>query len=65
MTWKERGGPATTPPRHHGFGELLLRRIAPRDLGGRATLTYAAQGLQYELSAPLDELTDTAAGQPG
>ncbi len=65
MTWQERGGPATTPPKHHGFGELLLRRIAPRDLGGRATLTYAAQGLQYELSAPLDELTDTAAGQPG
>lgn len=64
MSWKETGGPATMPPKRHGFGELLLRRIAPRDLGGRATLTYAAQGLQYDLSAPFDELTDSASGQP-
>jgi two-component sensor histidine kinase len=64
LTWREIGGPAVTPPTRRGFGELLVRRIAPRDVAGRSTVNYDSQGLHYELEAPLKELIDAKAGKP-
>jgi two-component sensor histidine kinase len=60
LVWTELEGPAVTPPTHRGFGELLVRRIAPRDVSGRGKVTYAASGFEYEIEAPLRELIDTA-----
>lgn len=57
MTWRETGGPAVKPPSHRGFGELLLRRIAPRDVAGRGTTSYIEGGFEYTIEAPLSELT--------
>lgn len=61
LTWQEFDGPAVVAPVHRGFGELLVRRIAPRDVSGRGKVTYAAGGLEYEIEAPLRELIDPAA----
>lgn len=57
MTWRETGGPAVKAPSHRGFGELLLRRIAPRDVAGRGTTKYTESGFEYAIEAPLAELT--------
>lgn len=59
LQWRESGGPETKPPTHRGFGELLVKRIAPRDLAGRSTATYEPSGFRYELEAPLSEVTRT------
>ena len=59
LQWQESGGPDTRAPTHRGFGELLVKRIAPRDLAGRGTAHYEAPGFRYELEAPLSEITRT------
>ncbi len=61
LTWQEQDGPAVVAPAHRGFGELLVRRIAPRDVSGRGKVNYAASGFQYEIEAPLRELIDPTA----
>jgi two-component sensor histidine kinase len=63
FVWREMGGPEVTPPKRRGFGELLVRRIAPRDISGRATVNYEAQGFCYVLEAPLHELIDASSGR--
>lgn len=64
LTWRELGGPVVSAPTRRGFGELLVRRIAPRDVAGRSTVNYDSQGLHYELEAPLKELIDPKADKP-
>ena len=59
LHWKESGGPLVAAPVRRGFGELLLRRIAPRDMAGKSEVRYDPQGFVYELQAPLRELIDT------
>jgi two-component sensor histidine kinase len=61
LIWKESGGPTVDAPQRRGFGELLVRRIAPRDVAGKSEVRYEAQGFEYELEAPLRELIDTPA----
>ncbi|MES1155797.1 MAG: HWE histidine kinase domain-containing protein, partial [Pseudorhodoplanes sp.] len=63
LVWRELEGPAVIPPTHRGFGELLVRRIAPRDVSGRGKVTYAASGFEYEIEAPLRELIDPVTDQ--
>lgn len=58
MKWRETGGPAIASPNHRGFGELLVRRIAPRDISGRSKVDYPTTGFEYELEAPLRELVE-------
>jgi two-component sensor histidine kinase/CHASE1-domain containing sensor protein len=59
LHWKESGGPAVEAPSRKGFGELLVRRIAPRDMAGKSEVRYDPAGFEYELEAPLRELIDT------
>jgi len=63
LAWRELGGPAVIPPTHRGFGELLVRRIAPRDVSGRGKVSYAESGFEYEIEAPLRELVDPTADE--
>jgi two-component sensor histidine kinase len=63
LHWKESGGPAVETPSRKGFGELLVRRIAPRDMAGKSEVRYNAAGFEYELEAPLRELIDTKAAR--
>lgn len=61
LVWKESGGPPVDAPQRRGFGELLVRRIAPRDVAGKSEVRYEAAGFEYELEAPLRELIDVPA----
>ncbi len=63
LHWKESGGPVVDAPARRGFGELLTRRIAPRDMAGKSEVRYAPEGFEYKLEAPLRELIDTKAAQ--
>jgi two-component sensor histidine kinase len=56
LRWKETGGPPVAPPTRRGFGELLVRRIAPRDVGGEARVDYEPAGFSYELDAALGDI---------
>lgn len=62
LTWKEEGGPAIAPPKRRGFGELLVRRIAPRDVAGHSKVHYEPHGFAYELEAPLREILYVGGG---
>jgi two-component sensor histidine kinase len=64
LMWREIGGPVVNAPTRRGFGELLVRRIAPRDVAGRSTVNYDSEGLRYELEAPLKELIDPKTDKP-
>jgi two-component sensor histidine kinase len=63
LHWKESGGPVVAAPTRKGFGELLVRRIAPRDMAGKSEVRYDPAGFEYELQAPLRELIDTKAAR--
>ncbi len=59
LSWREVEGPKVAAPTRRGFGELLVRRIAPRDVAGKATISYEADGFEYGLEAPLAEVLYT------
>jgi PAS domain S-box-containing protein len=44
--WREIGGPAVSPPSRTGFGSILLGRMLEAELGGKAEIEYAADGLR-------------------
>lgn len=52
IEWRERGGPAVTPPTRQGFGSTIIQRSIPYDLGGAAEVRYATTGLEAEFRVP-------------
>ncbi|CFX51412.1 putative Sensor histidine kinase [Candidatus Filomicrobium marinum] len=63
--WQESGGPPVNEPTRRGFGQTLLRQSLAHGPDSQPKITFAAEGLRYEFSAPLaaisadesDELT--------
>jgi PAS domain S-box-containing protein len=53
LTWAEKAGAAVTEPQRKGFGSRLIESAVTRELGGRASVTYAAAGVIVELQVPL------------
>src|SRR5262245_49769835 len=51
MIWTERGGPATTAPKHKGFGHLVIERMVAEALQGKVKLQFAPPGLSWTLDA--------------
>ena len=51
--WKERGGPATSPPARRGFGTLLLE-IAVASGETPPRFDFSSEGFEYEVSTPID-----------
>jgi PAS domain S-box-containing protein len=45
LVWREQGGPPVLPPVRKGFGSRLLERNLARELDGKTTLDYRADGL--------------------
>ncbi len=52
LMWRESGGPPVTAPARRGFGSRLIERAMPLDLGGRAELDFAPDGLVCRLTFP-------------
>jgi PAS domain S-box-containing protein len=51
--WQERDGPPVVPPTHQGFGRVLIEKAAAQDFGAQPKISYAPEGLSYEIDAPL------------
>nr|WP_066180984.1 HWE histidine kinase domain-containing protein [Hoeflea olei] len=52
IDWTETGGPPVQPPRHQGFGTVLIDRSIPYDLGGNSSIDYAPEGLKARFTIP-------------
>jgi two-component sensor histidine kinase len=59
LTWTETGGPVVRKPTRRGFGTRLIDRLADQ-LRGNGRLSYAPQGVVYELDLPLAALRGLA-----
>ncbi|WFU20853.1 CheR family methyltransferase [Bradyrhizobium sp. CB1717] len=55
--WRERGGPAVTPPPRKGFGTELLERTLAFELKGQTTMSFNASGLMCLIAIPLTRRT--------
>ena len=52
VNWVERGGPMVQEPARRGFGSVIIERIVPFDLQGRASVSYLPGGLEAEFFIP-------------
>jgi chemotaxis family two-component system sensor kinase Cph1 len=55
LTWRETRGPQVAAPERQGYGTRLIARSLAAELGGRAELTFAAEGLRCRLTAAVVE----------
>jgi len=53
ITWQESGGPSVAAPGHNGFGHMVITQLAPKALGGRASVHYAKDGFTWTFVVPL------------
>jgi PAS domain S-box-containing protein len=56
MTWRESGGPMVSPPVRTGFGSTVITRTLRSTFKAKAELDYRAEGLSWELTAPMGQL---------
>jgi PAS domain S-box-containing protein len=54
--WSEQGGPPVRPPRKKGFGSSVVIRVMATHTDSPPVIEFAADGLRYELSGPLDRI---------
>lgn len=52
IDWHEKDGPPVIEPKRHGFGSTIIRRSIPYDLGGKAEVRYAKDGLEADFCIP-------------
>jgi PAS domain S-box-containing protein len=52
LSWSEMNGPEVKPPRHKGFGQLVLERMLPRALDGDVRLDFAEGGVKWSITMP-------------
>jgi two-component sensor histidine kinase len=52
LSWKEKDGPAVTPPVHRGFGSRVLERGLAHELEGTVNLDYRPDGLVCSMDIP-------------
>jgi PAS domain S-box-containing protein len=55
--WREMNGPPVVPPVRRGFGSLLLGKAAAQDFQATPTVSFATDGLIYEIDAALPVMT--------
>ncbi len=60
MLWIERDGPPVMTPGPKSFGTRLIEEALPRQLGGHGRLSFAPEGVEFELVIPLEELMPLA-----
>jgi two-component sensor histidine kinase len=54
ISWREDGGPAVAAPAHAGFGKIVIGRMAEAAVQGIATINFLANGLSWDLTAPVE-----------
>ncbi len=58
FVWQESGGPKVSPPRRKGFGTTIISRSVPYDLGGKAAIDYAPEGVRAEFHIPARHVSE-------
>jgi len=59
--WRESGvGIALPTPQRRGFGQELIERVLPYELGARTSLTFAPGGARCEIELPVNERTTSS-----
>lgn len=53
LTWRERGGPAVSPPTQRGFGSRLVERALAQELRGEIRIRFEPEGVVCIIDAPL------------
>jgi two-component sensor histidine kinase len=61
LEWVETGGAPPDANATYGFGRTLIERVTGRELGGRAVLELAREGVRVRLAAGATALADTKA----
>jgi PAS domain S-box-containing protein len=54
IEWREIGCPSAPAPGKSGYGTSIIRELIPYELGGRANLAFAPDGLRCRLDIPAD-----------
>jgi PAS domain S-box-containing protein len=52
LQWREKDGPAVTPPSHKGFGSRVIERGVAHELEGTSHLDYQSGGLIFTMRLP-------------
>ncbi|HEY2757757.1 MAG TPA: PAS domain S-box protein [Pseudolabrys sp.] len=65
IDWVEQGGPPAVEPPQRGFGSRLIEGSIAAELGGKAHLTFAPEGLRCEIVFPLDAAKPRRVGDKG
>ncbi|GAA0638958.1 sensor histidine kinase [Brevundimonas lenta] len=60
LSWTESGGPPVQPPTRTGFGSGMIQRALSGYVGGTSELTYAPEGVRFELATTVEALTAEA-----
>ncbi|MFN3658231.1 MAG: PAS domain S-box protein [Pseudolabrys sp.] len=53
IDWRERGGPPVVAPEARGFGSKFVEGSIAAELGGKASLTFAPEGLRCAIVIPM------------
>lgn len=61
--WQEHNGPRVVPPTRRGFGRMLLEKVAVQDFGTGPKISFAPEGVRYEIDAPLSRVAAGGAGK--
>ncbi|PLS22629.1 sensor histidine kinase [Neptunicoccus cionae] len=57
ICWLESGGPAVSPPTRTGFGSQVTGLLLESTTSGETHHDFAAEGLRWSFSAPMDQMT--------
>ncbi|RUW89344.1 PAS domain S-box protein [Mesorhizobium sp. M7A.F.Ca.US.010.02.1.1] len=63
LTWAETDGPKVQKIGQGGFGTVVLKRVAPEAVGGKANLEYGPYGINWTLEAPLVSVEASVASE--
>ena len=58
LIWQEVGGPPVSAPKRKGFGTTIVNRSVPYDLGGRASIDYATDGVRAQFCIPARHVSE-------
>ncbi|MDP2354985.1 MAG: sensor histidine kinase [Beijerinckiaceae bacterium] len=62
LRWREEGGPAVHAPTSRGFGTIIIEKLIPQSLHGKAETAWDAEGFSWTLHAPMESIA--RAGKP-
>ncbi|MXP14477.1 PAS domain S-box protein [Altererythrobacter confluentis] len=59
LEWRERNGPAVTPPQRRGFGSVLIEDIPGRTAGAHVTHLFEESGVIWSFTCPIGAVLES------